>query len=173
MKLLVKEHPAAFGKRPLSYYKKLLAIPNVELIDSSVGTTKIIKYSSLVTTISGSVGFEGIILGKPVIIFGNAPYQILPNTTVKKAENISSLSDDINFILNNFIYDVEKIRIFISSVMRTSVPIDFYTTLLGRSEQYQYTDTVDYELEIKKLAEYSKKSFHEIRDLISKHNRLN
>ena len=165
MKLVVKEHPAAVGKRPLSYYKKIIAIPNVEMINSSVETSMIIKNSKLVSTISGSVGLEGIILGKPVIIFGNAPYQILPETTVKQVKNLSLLHEDINFMLRNFSYDEDKIKIFISSMMRTSIPIDFYTTLLGRSNQYQYTDSVDYENEIIKLAEYSKESFNEIKRL--------
>lgn len=166
MKLIIKEHPAAVGKRPLSYYKKILAIPNVEMIDSSIETKVLIKNSKLVATISGSVGLEGIIMGKPVIIFGNAPYQILPETTVKQVENLSNLHEDVSFMLRSFKYDPESIKIFIASIMRTSVPIDFYTTLLGRSQQYQYTESVDYEKEISKLAEYSKESFNEIKKLI-------
>ena len=68
MKLVVKEHPAAVGKRPLSYYKKIIAIPNVEMINSSVETSTIIKNSKLVSTISGSVGLEGIILGSGTLV---------------------------------------------------------------------------------------------------------
>ena len=164
MKLLVKEHPAAVGKRPLSYYHKILEIPNVEMIDSQLKTSEIIDHASLVSTISGSVGFEAVLKGKPVIIFGTAPYQILPDTMVKRIENINDLSSEIRILLDSFSYDQEKIKRFIASVMRTSIPIDFYTTLLGRSKQHKFSENSDYRTEIGKLADYSIKSYSKIKD---------
>ena len=59
-------------------------------------------------------------------------------------------------------YDHKKMITFIESIMRTSIPIDFYTTLLGRNKQHKYSDMADYDTELDKLTEYSIKSYYEI-----------
>tara|TARA_B100001750_G_scaffold100697_1_gene79637 strand:+ start:2596 stop:4164 length:1569 start_codon:yes stop_codon:yes gene_type:complete len=155
MNLIVKEHPAAVGKRPISYYKKLLEIPNVRLIAPNMETKEIIDSAKLITTISGSVGFEGALMKKPVLLIGHAPYEILPDNMVKRAGDYDKLSECINQLMNDYKYNETAMKTFIYSIMETSVPIDFYTTLLKRKEQLAFSDNADYEEEISKLGEYT------------------
>ncbi len=153
-KLIVKEHPAAVGKRPLTFYKKLLNISNVELVATNLETRILIENSSIVTTIAGSVGFESIIFKKPVLIFGNTPYEFLPDKMVKKNTNLNNLTSDIIFLLNNYEFNEKKLIAFISSIYKTSVDVNFYSVLLKRADQFMYTKDSDYSKNLDKLSNH-------------------
>tara|TARA_Y100000741_G_C18261811_1_gene560763 strand:+ start:3163 stop:4698 length:1536 start_codon:yes stop_codon:yes gene_type:complete len=153
-KLVVKEHPAAVGKRPISFYKKLLNIPNVELVAPNLETRILIENSSIVTTIAGSVGFESIIFKKPVLTFGNTPYEFLPDTMVKKNINLNNLPSDIIFLLNNYDFNETNLVAYISSIYKTSIDVNFYSVLLKRATQYMYTKDSDYSKNLDKLSNY-------------------
>ncbi len=76
--LYVKEHYAVLGHRELSFYKELKKFPNVVLIDPWESSRKLIENSVAVTTLTGTVGWEAMLLRKPVflggkIFFDNAP----------------------------------------------------------------------------------------------------
>ncbi|MEK7623228.1 MAG: hypothetical protein AAB408_00975, partial [Patescibacteria group bacterium] len=77
-KLYVKEHPAMVNKRSRKYYETLLKIPNVILLDPAIKSFTVIEHTKLILTITGTVGWEGILLGKPVISFGNTFYNEFP-----------------------------------------------------------------------------------------------
>lgn len=79
--LYVKDHPHMALYRPRSYYKELLKIPNVKLLDPKMQSYEIIKGADLVFSVTGSVGFEGALLGKPVITLGRAFYNTLPSVS--------------------------------------------------------------------------------------------
>lgn len=72
--LLVKEHPIMVGKRPKGFYKKIAEMPNVALIDYDEDSRQIIQNSSLVATITGTVGWEAMTLQKPLLLMGVTPY---------------------------------------------------------------------------------------------------
>jgi len=68
--LVVKEHPFAIGRRPYFLYSLISQIPNVIFVDFREDAIKIARHSECVVTISGSIGYEATIMGKPVITFG-------------------------------------------------------------------------------------------------------
>lgn len=72
--LYVKEHSGHKGSKPKQFYKEIDKIPNVRLIHPNSNTFELIKNSSLIATITGTVGFEALIYKKPVITFGNVYY---------------------------------------------------------------------------------------------------
>ena len=76
-KLYVKDHPEMAQYRPRSYYRALKKNPNVKLIDASVSSFAITPKAKLVATITGSTGWEAIMLKKPVISFGHQFYNEL------------------------------------------------------------------------------------------------
>lgn len=76
-KILVKENPKMAGARPFGYYKKLLSMPGVELVDIRVPTYPLLKNARSVAAISGTATFEGRILGKPTFSFGSPPFHSL------------------------------------------------------------------------------------------------
>jgi len=73
-RLLVKEHPTMAGIRPTQFYKAIEKMPNVVLIDPSVSSTEMIKSASLTATISGTVGWESLLMKKPLLLMGEVPY---------------------------------------------------------------------------------------------------
>jgi len=135
-KVVVKEHPRSLGFRPFSYYRKLLEIPNVYLIDPFIQAFQIVQYAKLVAVITGSIGLEAAIIGRPVITFGEVAYNILPDTMVKKIENLSTIGEEIKFLLKNYHYNQEPLVKYISSIIKGSVPVDLYSILLNKKGRF-------------------------------------
>lgn len=73
--LVVKEHVAFPGYRPLEHYKQIRRLPNVRLIDPNTPSRHLILNSSGVVTISSTLGLEALFLGKPILMFGNCMYE--------------------------------------------------------------------------------------------------
>lgn len=103
-KLYVKEHFSQELRewRKISYYKEILEIPNVRLYHPSVNIKELIKKSSLVVSISGTIGFEAAFFQKPSIIMADLGYIILPS--VQKLNSIEDLS---NLIKNGLSMEVK------------------------------------------------------------------
>lgn len=141
MKLLVKEHPGSVGKRPLSYYRKLLQIPNVLLVHPAIGSRPVLQRSRLATIIAGSVGLEALILRKPVIALGNTPFQILPDTMIRHVTNPFMLAHEIRDLLANHRHDENALISYLAAVIKNSVPVDWYSVLLGRRDAYRLAQT--------------------------------
>lgn len=76
--LYVKEHYTLLGNRELSFYKEIQKYPNVILIDPLEDSRQLILGAVAVTTLTGTAGFEAMLLGKPVIICGNVFYENAP-----------------------------------------------------------------------------------------------
>ncbi len=132
MKMLVKEHPASIGKRPVSFYKKLLAIPNVLLVDPALDARTLISHSSLVVVIVGSVGLEALLLKKPVFALGKSPFDFLPETMIRRQRDPLEMGKEIQWLLDNYSYQPDAMLRFVASILKTSVPIDFYSILLKK-----------------------------------------
>ena len=137
MKLVVKEHPWAIGRRPLSYYLKLMEIPNVMLAHPSLNSRELASHARLITVIAGAVGLEGSILKKPAIVLGRTAYNFLPNSMIRYAENPERLGYEIQDLLENYEYNEAALLSYISAVMNNSVSIDFYSRLLRRPGVYR------------------------------------
>lgn len=92
--LYVKDHISARGVQDENFYKKVKALPGVRLIDFNYNVKSLIKKSQGVITVNSTVGYEAILLGKPVFLFGNVFYEKFPN--VFKVENFYQLRKCIN-----------------------------------------------------------------------------
>lgn len=159
MKLVVKEHPAAIGYRPLSYYKKLLAIPNVVLAPPEITSRELIQNVRMVTIIGGSIGFEALIMKKPVIIIGHAPFSFLPDTMIRYIQNMDNLSWEIKDLLKNHNHDEAALMAYLAAVIDSSVSVDFYSILLGKKGVYRPSGGIEkiddqYQKQIERLSEY-------------------
>jgi hypothetical protein len=170
MKLVVKEHPWSIGKRPLSYYRKLLEIPNVMLAHPSMKSRELISHSQLVTVIAGSIGFEGLMLNKPVIVLGGAPFSFLPSSMIRHISNPNLLGDQIRDLLENYQFREEALLGYIAAVMSSSVRVDFYSRLIGRQGVYREDlhqqgsdEDKEREIQIERLAKYLTDRCHVLR----------
>lgn len=135
-KVIVKEHPRSLGFRSYSYYRKLLAIPNVYLVDPFMKGYEIVPYAKLVSVITGSIGLEAVIHKIPVITFGEAPYNILPDSMVQKNTNLTTLGSQINILLQSYSYDPRAIEKYVAAIIHNSIPVDLYSILLSKDNRY-------------------------------------
>lgn len=87
-KILIKIHKSDVSSRSRRELQKLSALPGVELVDSQVDSIALIKASSLVVSIQGTMGLEGALMGKPVVMLGDSPVSIFPS-----ASSIGALRD--------------------------------------------------------------------------------
>ncbi len=136
MNLVIKEHPWAIGKRPVSYYRKLLNIPNVMLAHPWMKSRELVSSARLITVIAGSIGFEGLTLTKQVVVLGRAPFNFLPSNMIRHVTSPDKLAMEVADLLANHEHDETALISFIAATMQESVPIDFYTRLLGRTGAY-------------------------------------
>jgi hypothetical protein len=72
--LYVKEHPVMMGRRPLRDYQRMARIPNVRLLRAGLSTSALVSRAAAVVTITSTVGWEAVVLERPVILLGNVWY---------------------------------------------------------------------------------------------------
>ncbi len=107
-KLYVKEHPGSIGIRSVKYYKRLRKITRVKLIKTDTDSYTLIDNSTVITTITGTAGWEGLMCGKPVVTFGHRFYNAMEDS-VFFVKDFFSLSDIFQEIISNFKPNEEKI----------------------------------------------------------------
>lgn len=91
--MYVKEHYTLLGNRPLKFYKELKKYPNVILIDPWENSKKLILHAKAITTLTGTAGFEAMLLRKPVILGGDIFFDSAPG--VIKVDDIYGRYMDI------------------------------------------------------------------------------
>jgi hypothetical protein len=75
--LLVKEHPLNLGRRSTYFLKNLSALPGVQLIHPNEDSFDYLANADLIVTENGSSGWEGLMLGRPVLCLDNTFYDVL------------------------------------------------------------------------------------------------
>lgn len=120
--LYVKDHPRMVVYRPRSYYKELKKIPNVKLLDPTIPIFEILLNAQLIITITGTAGWEGILLKKPVITFGDVFYN--PLSFVKRCRSYEDLPLLVKQQLNDFKYDEVELIKFIAVLFAESIDVD-------------------------------------------------
>ncbi|MFW5891423.1 MAG: hypothetical protein ACOCUI_04310 [bacterium] len=123
--IYVKEHPSQFKKalkgqqgRASYFYDQVLEFDNVKLVDLDIDTFDLIDNSEAVVTITGTAGFESLVRGKPVILYGNSWYSgckgVFKVTTKNQCINaINKIKSKVN--INNS--DIDK---YIDTIMSYS-----------------------------------------------------
>lgn len=151
--LVVKEHPWMVGKRSLSAYQKMLDVPRVRFADPTLEARTLVKQADLVAVVTGSVALEAAMLGKPVITFGDCPYNLLPGTMVQRCVDPRHLQVLIRDAIADHKSDDTALLAYVAAVFETSASLNLYSVLLGKSNVHTERSAV-YAEEIGKLAEY-------------------
>ncbi len=120
-KLYVKDHPFMVGYRPRSYYKELLKIPNVVLLDPAYQSFDVIRPARLVFTITSTAGWEAVLFKKPVITFGDVFYNELK--TVTRVRSFEDLADIVAEKLRTFEPNEKELLNFIAALLETSTDV--------------------------------------------------
>ncbi len=71
-KLYVKEHPTMIGRRPEGYYDRIRRHTNVRLINPLSDSMTLSRRADLVAVITGTVGWEALLMGRSVLMFGES-----------------------------------------------------------------------------------------------------
>lgn len=75
VRLYVKDHVSAWGYPSLAFYRDLKRLPNVRLLAPTSPTKQLIRRSEAVITLTSTVGYEALLMGKKVFLFGSVFYQ--------------------------------------------------------------------------------------------------
>jgi hypothetical protein len=90
--LLVKLHKSDAPNYSSAELDRLARLPAVELVSPYANTYELIRNADLIFSIQGTIGLEGALLGKPVIMFGDSPTKVFPNvSTAGKATDLPRL----------------------------------------------------------------------------------
>lgn len=116
--LYVKDHPSMSHRRSLDYYERLREVPNVRVIDPRLDSHEIIDRSELVTTITGTAGFEATMLRTPAIMFGDCYYNVMP--LVHECGDPHDLPDIVNRALTEFEHEETQLIQFLTALFHCS-----------------------------------------------------
>ena len=113
--LFVKVHPIVKEERFLIDYMRLKAIPNLKLLGPSVPGKQIISGAKGVLIINGTSGFEGVLLNKPVFVFGNSFYDL--SDRVIKINHIKELREKLYAVHEKIYEDDNQLLIFVNAYL--------------------------------------------------------
>jgi hypothetical protein len=153
MVLIVKEHPWMVGKRSLAAYQRMLDIPRVRFANPALEARTLVKQADLVAVVTGSVALEAAMLDKPVITFGDCPYNLLPDTMVRRCADPRHLQILVKQAIGQHKNDEKALRAYVASVFETSASVNLYSVLLGKTNVHAER-TALYMDEISKLMEH-------------------
>ncbi|KQX19532.1 MULTISPECIES: capsular polysaccharide export protein, LipB/KpsS family [unclassified Sphingomonas] len=131
--LYVKDHPHDHGYREAVDYRRLTQVPNIRLLPSHIPARQLIQKAQGVMTITGTAGFEAILMGKTVFAFGKTFYSACP--LVVPIRNIRDLREQVYMRRGRQYDDAREIFPFVMAFLAASRPglIDYYG---GRSTKY-------------------------------------
>jgi len=97
-KLYVKEHPTMIGRRPDGFYDRIRRHANVRLINPMVNSMELTRRADLITSITGTAAWEAILMGRPVLMFGESYFSHLGLChRLGEPSGLGSLMKDIIF----------------------------------------------------------------------------
>jgi len=169
-KLYVKDHPmmGTIGWRDISYYKRIMDIPNVELLHPRITHEEIMKKCSLVVTIAGTAGLEAAFYLKPSIVLGDVGYSV---PSVFKIENIEDLPSVIRTSINKTV-NLSDLNEHLQIVDQNSFVINFQEIAADFSYRFGLKGPVmDADLRIPEIKSFLKDHQSSFEKLALEHNR--
>ncbi|QHS58236.1 capsular polysaccharide export protein, LipB/KpsS family [Chitinophaga agri] len=90
--LYVKEHFVNLGNLPFEVYQELKRIPNVRLVHPLEPNKPLLQHSLGIITLTSTMGFEALMMGKMVVAFGDIFYKKHPLCiSVKSFEDLYTI----------------------------------------------------------------------------------
>jgi hypothetical protein len=125
--IYVKEHPSQFHahvqghtSRIPEFYYDLAAYPQVRLVPMNIDPFSLIRNARAVATITGTSGWEGMAMGKPVIIFGTTWYE--KYSGVLRVVDEASAGRIPGFIAE-FAFDERDLLAYLNAFQRRSLKV--------------------------------------------------
>ena len=119
-RLVVKEHDVMFGRRAVGFFRELQRMPNVVIISPYASGPALVRKAAAIAVVTGTVGWDGILLGKPVVVMGEsffAPYKGVAHVT-----DPTRLPQVMKGLLRQPGFDAEDRETFVAAVLACLVP---------------------------------------------------
>lgn len=123
--LYVKESPiqwigprAHLGRYP-GYYRGIVKRKNVQLVSTDVSTYELINASQAVATVTGTAGWEGLLRGKPALIFGFTWFMYCHGAF--GIQTVDACREAMQKISNSFTVDSRLVLDFVGVMDRVSM----------------------------------------------------
>jgi hypothetical protein len=98
-KVAIKEHPALVGAINYGRTRRLLrAHDNLVLLDAHINNYDVLKRARAVITVNSKAGAEGLVLGRPVLVLGDAFYR--PCSLVWRIAGLQDLEPVLRSVLS-------------------------------------------------------------------------
>ena len=131
-KLYIKEHPVQFtynlgtnaNVRSLEFYDKIKFYKNVELIPMNITPFSLIDNAKAIATITGTSGWEALLRKKPVLYFGYPWWHGCYGSFF--ISNSRDIKNAFKIIKTSFVYNEEKIKLFINLIEKYSCNADLF-----------------------------------------------
>lgn len=135
MLLYVKEHPAywsqrnriesVYESRDLNFYKSIKKMDNVRLIDHNISSEKLMEKCKAIITITGTVGFEALFKGIPVITFASTFYENHPLVYRVRIKNDCQHAIE-EVLTKDHSFDARTMEVFLASIQKYVVPMGMF-----------------------------------------------
>jgi len=143
-KVYVKEHPHQFfahkeghTSRMQYLYDDLLKNPRVRLISTKEGSFDLIANCKAISTVCGTVGWESIVRGKPVVLFGLSWYENYDKGVLRITDETSA--KNIKEFIESYEYDEHALLAYLEAVGKNTKLAYYYKAkykaILGLSEE--------------------------------------
>lgn len=120
--LYVKEHVSNRGRRPLAFYKRLRDTFGVRLLGPDEDTWTLIRDAAAVAVITGTVGWEGLLFGKPVVTFGDVFYNECTLTHRAALRAKDGWHEMFREAIFEHEHDEEQLLEFVAAIRESSQP---------------------------------------------------
>jgi hypothetical protein len=117
-KLYVKEHKSSLGRRDRAYYRRIASLPNVRLVSPFANTRRLIQQAEAIIVITSTVGWEGLLYERPVVVLGNTFYN--PSGLAYRVTDIHQLPGALQRTMTEHRPDREKLLKFIAALFKGS-----------------------------------------------------
>lgn len=148
MKLVVKEHFPMLGRRPRGFYDRIRKLPGVALVSPHQNSFELILRSSLVCVITGTAAWEAIVLKRPALLFGSAPFSCVGEGFLQ-CSDMSMLPGQLRAALNLQAASRERIVAYIAALHSESLEFNFWGTSphdLSEVERERLLDCIGYRI---------------------------
>lgn len=136
--IYIKEHPNQFmshmqghTSRIREFYDDLVIHPRVKLMPFKIDSFTLIKNAKAISTVTGTVGWEASVKGKPVIIFGIVWYEHLSAVLRVKDENTAK---KITSFIENYNYNESDILAYLAAFAKNTVSAYYYFGGKGKGQ---------------------------------------
>jgi hypothetical protein len=119
LNLVVKEHIPMCGLRPPGFYERLGRMPGVVLASPLEHGASLVNRSELACVITGTAGWEALLLGKPALVIGKAFYDVIGQGVVR-CSSLEKLPDAVECALKTDPADDKRLALYVASILKNA-----------------------------------------------------